>query len=124
MADGESRLVANIQKGDLVATPNGSAKVVCVIKNVISTGYTRICEFENGLKITKGHPIQYNGEWKYPREIVSPEIQPCDAVYNLVLDKDHIAIVNDTPLILLGHNYTEGILKHPYLGSKAVIRDL
>ena len=42
----------------------------------------------------------------------------------MVLDKDHIAIVNGTPLILLGHNYTEGILKHPYLGSRAVIRDL
>ena len=107
----------------MVATPNGTAQVVCVIKNMIE-GETKICELENGLKITPGHPIMYNGEWRYPREIVQPKVQGSTTVYNLVLDEHHMAIVNEVPVILLGHNYTEGILKHPYLGSQAVIRDL
>jgi hypothetical protein len=45
-------------------------------------------------------------------------------VYNLVIDFDHVVIINGVPLILLGHNYKKGILKHPYLGSQRVINDL
>jgi len=48
----------------------------------------------------------------------------CDAVYNMVVDQDHIAIVNEVPVILLGHNYTTGILKDEYLGSNKIIEDL
>lgn len=32
--------------------------------------------------------------------------------------------INGVAVILLGHNYTEGILKHEYLGSQKVIDDL
>jgi uncharacterized Zn-binding protein involved in type VI secretion len=48
----------------------------------------------------------------------------CDFVYNLVIDSDHVVIINGVPLILLGHNYNHGILMHPYLGSQRVIDDL
>ena len=66
----------------------------------------------------------YKGEWRYPRDIIQPIPHNYDAVYNMVLDKDHIVYINEIPLILLGHNYTEGILNHPYLGSQAVVKDL
>ena len=49
---------------------------------------------------------------------------PCEAVYNMVVDKIHISIVNNIPAILLGHNYTTGILKHEYLGSNKIVEDL
>jgi len=65
-----------------------------------------------------------NGKWVYPREVVKSQEQRCDAVYNLVVDRDHIVIVNKVPLILFGHNYKEGILKHEYYGSQKVIDDL
>ena len=32
--------------------------------------------------------------------------------------------VNEMPLILPGHSFEEGILKHEYLGSQRVIQDL
>lgn len=48
----------------------------------------------------------------------------CDTVYNLVIDQNHIALINDVPCILLGHNYTEGILEDEYLGSNKVVDDL
>lgn len=41
-----------------------------------------------------------------------------------MVDRSHIAIINGTEIILLGHNYVEGILKHEYLGSQRVIADL
>jgi hypothetical protein len=44
----------------------------------------------SGLKITSGHPIFYEGKWQYPRDIVEPNKEPCDAIYNLIIDQDHI----------------------------------
>ena len=106
MADGSKKTVASLRKGDMVATPAGCSKVRCVIKTLFRNGEIKLCELENGLKVTPGHPVMYNNEWKYPRDIVSPQIYTYSCHYNLVLEKDHIAYVNDTPLILLGHNYT------------------
>ena len=79
---------------------------------------------DTGLKITPGHPIFYEGAWIYPRDKFRRSMQPCSSIYNLVVDRSHIAIVNGVQAILLGHNYTEGILKHDYLGSQRVIEDL
>jgi len=95
-----------------------------VIKTKKDHGVADICVLPNGLKITKNHPILHKGEWIYPSEIIKSVSTPCDFVYNLVVDDSHIAIINNTPLILLGHNYTTGILNHPYLGTKKVIEDL
>lgn len=33
-------------------------------------------------------------------------------------------MINETPVISLGHNYTHSILKHNYLGSEKVVKDL
>jgi len=32
MADGSEKVLKHIQKGDLITTPNGSAKVRCLLK--------------------------------------------------------------------------------------------
>lgn len=48
----------------------------------------------------------------------------CDAIFNLVVDTDHIAIINGVETILLGHSYSQGILRHEYYGSQRVIDDL
>jgi hypothetical protein len=42
----------------------------------------------------------------------------------MVIEDNHVTIVNDVPVILLGHNYTTGILKDDYLGSNKIIDDL
>jgi hypothetical protein len=33
-------------------------------------------------------------------------------------------MINEIPVILMGHNYTVGILKHEYIGSQKIIKDL
>ena len=118
MGDGSQKLVAEIIKGDIVQTPNGTAQVKCVVKTLTKNGASKICHFPNGLMITPGHPMMYNGVWTYPRDLVAPTIKRCSVIYNMVLEKDHIIIINGVPLILLGHSYTQdSILKHEYLGS-------
>ena len=37
---------------------------------------------------------------------------------------NHIAIINNIPVICLGHNYENNILQHFYLGTKKVVNDL
>jgi len=83
-----------------------------------------MCVLEGGLMITPGHPVKYQGRWVYPKEIAVRKSVTIDAFYNLVVDQGHIATVNGIELILLGHNYTEGILSHEYFGSQRVINVL
>lgn len=83
-----------------------------------------MCTFENGLTITPGHPVVHEGEWKYPRDIVVPSTIACPFIYNLVISSDHIVTINGVELILLGHSYTDGILKNDYLGSRKIRDDL
>merc|ERR1712224_540991 len=101
------------------------AKVECLLRFQLSRGAKKeICFFETGLEITTGHPIMHDGQWVLPRDVIKPQLVNCEAVYNIVVDRHHIVLVNEVPLILPGHKFTEGVLKHDYLGSQEVIRDL
>lgn len=125
MANGTVKLVKNLVKGDRIATPSGKgAAIRCVVRTSTFEGKTDMCLLNGGLTITPGHPVKLQGEWVYPRDIVNRQLVNIDAFYNLVVDQDHIAIVNGVELILLGHGYTDGILKHSYLGTQRVIDDL
>lgn len=83
-----------------------------------------MCSLPNGLLITPGHPVYYRGEWVYPRSIVESQTMACPSFFNLVVDRQHIATINGFNLILLGHNYSEGILQHDYYGSSNILDDL
>ena len=83
-----------------------------------------MCHLPGGLIITPGHPIKNQGDWIYPKELVEKKSVSCSSYYNLIVNRSHIATINDIDVILLGHNYSEGILKHEYLGSSRVISDL
>jgi len=125
MADGSCKLVKELVKGDRIATPNGEgASIRCVVRTQTYQGMTDMCLLNGGLLITPGHPVKMQNQWVYPRDLVNRQIVNIDAFYNLVVDQGHIAIINDVEAILLGHNYTNGILKHEYLGTQRVVNDL
>ena len=124
MADGSEKQVKDLVKGDLVSTPSGSAKLVCMLKTVQQGGMAELCTIPGGLIITAWHPVLSNGTWTFPNDLVQPVMQPCEAVYSLVLANDHIATINGTQVICLGHGYTQGILNHQYFGTQKVIDDL
>lgn len=80
--------------------------------------------FENGLSITPWHPVKMDGSWKFPYDIHNIEEVPCEAVYNFVLDKGHVILVNGIECITLGHNFKGDVIGHEYFGSNSVVNDL
>ena len=135
MANKSVKKIKDLQKGDLVYTSNNSinpnntfannsSQVVCILETKFPSKYANIVAFENGLKITEWHPIYYDSAWVYPNSIAKPIYQWCESVFSLVLDTNHIVIINGIRCICLGHCYTNGILGHDYFGSSRVIDDL
>ena len=150
MADGSNKMVSELVKGDKVVSlysPDNVnstiiANVVCILKTVVAGGMCEMVKFHNGLKITPWHPIidkisylthntQFNidlNEWRFPFDIkqhaLSNGICQQTEVYSILLDNGHTCRINDTWCICLGHNYTCGILKHEYFGSRKIIDDL
>ena len=70
------------------------------------------------------HPIEIKGKWVFPCQHFKVEKKFIDSWYNLVLKNKHEIVLNGVKAITLGHNRTEGILKHPYFGTKKVIEAL
>ena len=111
--------VRNLRKGDILQ--NGD-EVVCVVENKINKIENVVCI--NDVCFSLYHPIEIKGKWVFPCECFKVEKRFVDSWYNLVLKNKHEIILNGTKAITLGHNRTEGILKHPYFGTKKVIEAL
>jgi len=58
MSNQELVPLKNLKKGDLVATPNGISKIVCIVKTVFPQKKAQLVELENGLLSTPYHPIR------------------------------------------------------------------
>ena len=84
-------------------------------------GIREFVDFENGLYITPWHPIKYNNKWVFPANIKDPIVKQCNSMITLVLDKHHIGFINGFQCIMLGHEFKEGILNHPFYGTHKVI---
>lgn len=102
------------------------SKIKFIIKTNCNNKKADLVSFKHGLLITPYHPILINNnEWVFPCDTNGiRKIIPCDAVYSLILDKNHIAFINFVPTICLGHGYKKGILKHDYFGTHKVIDDI
>ena len=116
--------VGELRKGEVLS--NG-AKVVCLIKALYNKPLIKIGK----LQITAYHPIFYNDQWVFPIDLLKEKnlativIHPENSslVCNLVLDKDHFIDIEGIKCITLAHGYENGILKHPYYGTKAVVEE-
>ena len=118
--------VSAIVKGDIVTTPYGPSKVVCVVKTIINPkNKIHMVRFNSGLVITPYHPIMVKGIWEFPCNLKRPEAISVDAIYSFVLDSGDVICVNDTHGACLGHSFRDNdIIKHEYFGSQKVIQDL
>jgi hypothetical protein len=129
MEDGTKKIIQTLKKGDVVATPYGVASIICVIKTKCKNGVADLVKFKSGFTITPWHPIlsHRNSDgnvWKFPADIKKSSIVECPAVYNLVLDKFHVVLINNIPCVTLGHNIDEEVVRHPYFGTDAIVTDL
>jgi hypothetical protein len=129
MADGSNKVLKNLKKGDQIMSVDQNndvttSKIVCVFEIKVSAGIREFVEFEDGLVITPWHPIRYKNRWVFPNTVKSPTMKQTQSIITLVLDNHHIGYINGIQCIMLGHGFTNGILKHPYFGTQAIINDL
>lgn len=124
MVNGGTKLVKYIRKGDIVDTPSGPSRVVCVIKTKCENNKEYLVSLPSGLVITPYHPIFYNNKWEFPCNIGTTKLIGCDAVYSFVLDNRDSMYINEVLCATLGHNKKGAVIEHPYFGSDAIINDL
>ena len=118
MADGSLKPASLIVKGDTVMTPHGPATVQCV---VVYFGPTTTVRLASGLRITKWHPIYYDGRWWFPTNLITYGERTETAVYNFVLNHAHTIIVNSMACCTLGHNIEGPVIGHDFYGTSKVI---
>ena len=111
--------VKNLRKGDILL--NGDI-VECLVENKINKVVNVVCI--NDVYFSLYHPIEVKGKWVFPCQHYKVQKKYIDSWYNLVLKNKHEIVLNGVKAITLGHNRTEGILKHPYFGTKKVIEAL
>ena len=119
MKKGNKKKVKDLRKGDILL--NG-AEVLCVVENKINKVENVVCI--NDVCFSLYHPIEIKGKWVFPCQYFKVEKKFIDSWFNLVLKNRHEIELNGIKAITLGHNRTEGILKHPYFGNKKVIEAL
>ena len=113
------KIIKNLKKGDILK--NG-AIVECLVENKINKEENVVNI--NGVYFSLYHPIELNGKWVFPCEHFKVIKKYIDSWYNLVLKNIHEVVLNGVKAITLGHNRTEGVLKHPYFGTQKVIKAL
>jgi len=123
LTKGNFKKVEELKKGDEVICSQGAAKVIALIKTK-TRGQTTLVNI-NEVKLTPWHPIRVGGIWKFPCEIKKEVLETCEFVYNLVLDKNHILLINNLEVVTLGHGFKDNkVIEHPYFGSERVLEDL
>lgn len=88
----------------------------------------KLLALPGGLTITARHPVRVGGAWCLPRDLPDAAEQPTGPsglVYNFVLHRRHVLLVDGVECATWGHHIDEPVVRHPYYGSaKRVLRDL
>lgn len=122
MADGSTRRVDEIRKGDVVAAAMGfgPAEVQCVVRTLVQGSRLPLVELPGGGRVTAYHPVLLDGEWRFPVDVAPAVEQECRAVYTFVLEEGARAIIVDgLSCVPMGHSVKDGAARHPFLGSRA-----
>ena len=108
--------IKELKKGDVLE--NGA-----IVKCLIIIPINRKLEVVelNGEFFSLKHPVIFNGNWTYPKNIKKSEEIFIDNWYNLILSNGFSVKINNIEAITLGHNQKNGIAYHPYFGTEKVI---
>jgi hypothetical protein len=125
LANGSTKLVRDLKKGDIIINSDGNtAQLICIIKTTIPNGILDMVNFK-GTRVTPWHPIRMNQKWDFPCKLKEPMKTYCDFIYNFVLDAHHIITIDHIDGITLGHGMThDPVLVHPFFGTTKVIDNL
>jgi len=115
------KYIRDVVPGDKLKVRNGFATVKYVAE-ILSKN--ELLQFDNGLQITPGHPIRVNNTWIKARDLNENVIGvQADKIYNLVLDQNHVLLVNNVECVTWGHDSTDHQISHPFYGSSRRISE-
>lgn len=118
--------IAMVRAGDRVLASGGELVTVRCVVRIDRTPSKGLVVLSNGLTITPRHPIKVNGIWMLPQDLSNTSTcpNPSGVVFNLVLETNHVLLVNGIECITWGHKYADDVLQHPFFGTEAVLADL
>ena len=136
MADGSTKRVDEVRKGDAV---DGGAAVVCAVRTRCENGVTDLVEIDGRLKVTPWHPVRTSGCTATDlsaNSVASPccfpinhpggtliTDAPCSAIYSFVLSRGHEMTIDDVGCVTLGHGIElDPVASHPFWGTHEVVR--
>merc|ERR1740139_1906389 len=116
VVNGQVTQITAVKKGDIISTADGLATVKLVAKIARDRPLVRL---SCGLTITKKHPVRVNGVWMLPKDLsgVREVENTTGFVYNFVLDRSHIVLVNGVECITWGHGFEDPVVAHRYYGT-------
>lgn len=116
----------DLSKGDKVLASDGSVvEVECIVRTACVNEQAELVEMPGGARLTPYHPVKLGDDWRFPLDLAASKVRTCKAVCSLVLKgRAPEILVDGVPCIALGHGIQEGVARHDYFGSRAVIDDL
>jgi len=119
--------IDELKINDFVETASGYKQIRCILCTNMKKIPFEIMRHTNGLEITKYHPIWNLEKWCFPIHDLNfkPVIVTVDYIYSIGLINDNNILINDVPVITLGHGIkNDPIAYHPYFGTELIINDI
>ncbi|AYV76622.1 MAG: putative von willebrand factor type A domain protein [Terrestrivirus sp.] len=125
MADGTTKPIYHIKKGDYVKTNGNTTAQVLYVTQIPNERLGKFVQVAPRLNITAWHPVKLNGSWVFPASVGESREMYGVAMYNLVLSNGHTVFVDGIECVTLGHGFTDNdVVKHEYFGTQRVIDDI
>uniref|UniRef100_A0A6C0K2B0 VWFA domain-containing protein n=1 Tax=viral metagenome TaxID=1070528 RepID=A0A6C0K2B0_9ZZZZ len=124
MADGSTKAIRDIRKGDVV---KGGSKVRYSVEFNAYAPSQPMAQLTPKVAVTPWHPCRRVGEagaWSFPANHVQYAARPLKTVYNLVLESGHIVEADGYTFVTLGHGFQEVPLVHAFFGTDECIKAL
>jgi hypothetical protein len=122
--DNGPKSVKTLKKGDMVKTPNGYSRILCVVFIKQHSDGCKMCDLGNNNFITPYHPVFYQNKWCFPIHHFDQTHLNIDYVYNFVLESEHQIYINNYLTPTFGHNIKGDVISHPFFGSHKIIQQL
>lgn len=129
LADGSERMAADVQMGtDLLASDGTTCKLIARTIESHSSDVPHGCIKIGDLVITPRHPIQANGKWVKPKDLIGSSegipVQFAGDLLNFVTEPRAAIVINDILVSTLGFFCVGLDDEATYYGSEKVVKDL
>ncbi|KIV95477.1 hypothetical protein PV10_03130 [Exophiala mesophila] len=129
LGDGQRVAVKSLKKGMMVWTPAGERQILAIVKTRVQGRGQSVCRVGD-LLITPWHPINFEGEWRFPVEVADVSLGFTGSVYSVVLTASvnpdaHAIEVGGHVCVTLGHGIVRGdeddVRSHAFFGNHSKV---